>query len=186
MSEKFIVNIPVKPYVKRFIEINYGLPADFSKHPRVNEFFLDKLKHPDTSRDRQYPDQLCTYTETLEVVISQHDFYKHGWELSKTDIVAFGKYFEDRAKLLMRLHVGSNHALGRPINVCIEEFQDDFCFDENVWKYEAIKKDFFRNGHKVPINFKEDIFDKIKQIVLHNLYDLGTISKDLIIDHEKY
>jgi hypothetical protein len=110
MPEKFVVTLPVKPYVKRFIEINYGFPANFSSNPDVNKFFLSLLKKPDTSKDKRYSEQLFNYTALMEVAISQHDFYHYGWELTRTDIIAFGQYFEEKAKFMMRSFVGvSNH-----------------------------------------------------------------------------
>jgi hypothetical protein len=177
MPEKFVVTIPVKPYVKRFIEQNYGLPADFSKDPDAHKFFIDLLRKPNTSRDRKYPEQLCTYTETLEVLISQHDFYKYGWELTRTDIVTFGKRFEERSKSMMRSFVGVYVALGLPPYKSINKFQQRFNFDETYWPYESIKKDFYRNGGAEKIDFEGEIYCKVEKIILRTLYDSGTISK---------
>ena len=174
---KFTVSIPVKPYVNRYLEINYGGPIDFTSDPSSNKFFQDLLRKPDSSRDRQYPDTIFTYTEVVLVLISEHDFYRYGWELTKTDIVAFGKRFEEQAKILMRSMIGVYHGLGLPVFKCIYKFQNRFQFDEDVWKYEAIKKDFYRNGYKEQIDFDNEIFNKIEGIVLRNLYELGTISK---------
>ena len=140
-------------------------------------FFLNLLRKPNTSRDKQYPEQISTYTETAAVFISQHDFYRYGWELTRTDIVAFGKRFEERAKCLMRSFVGVYVAMGMPSFISIAKFQDRFQFDESSWQYETIKKDFYRNGMKDPLDFNGEIFNKIEKIVLHNLYELGTISK---------
>ena len=141
------------------------------------------MRKPDTSRDKQY-EAFCTYTEVVEVVISEHDFYRYGWELTKTNIVAFGKYYEDRAKMLMRNVVGVNHGLGIPINKSIERFQERFKFDEDVWRYEAIKKDFYRNGQVEVVDFENEIFFFFEKIVLRSLYDLGTVSKQLYKQYE--
>jgi hypothetical protein len=174
--QKFTVSIPVKPYVKRFIEINYGMPADFTEDPHIHKFFQELLRKPDSSYDKKYPDTICTYTTETEVLISEHDFYRYGWELTKTNIVAFGRRFEDRAKAMMRSIIGVNIGLGLPINKSIEKFQDRFQFHEDIWKYEAIKKDFYRNGQVELVDFDNEIFRKIEKIILRNLYDLGTIS----------
>ena len=177
MSQTFVVTIPVKPYVKRFIEINFGSPADFTSSPDVNRFFLKLLRKPDTSRDKQYPEQLFNYSELAEIVISQHDFYRYGWELTRTDMVAFGKHFEDKAKFLMRSFVGVYVAVGMPTFRSINLFQERFLFDDSHWDYNTIKKDFYRNGTNAKIDFNNEIFSKIDQILLRNLYTLGTISK---------
>ena len=184
MPEKFVVTLPVKPYVKRFIEINFGFPANFSSNAEVNKFFLSLLKKPDTSLDKRYSEQLFNYTSTMEVAISQHDFYHYGWELTRTDIVVFGKHFEEKAKFMMRSFVGVYVAAGMPIFKSINLFQERFLFDDAHWDYQSIKKDFYRNGTNAKIDFGKEIFGKIDQILLHNLYTLGTISKKAKNEYE--
>lgn len=184
-SPKFTVSVPVKSYVKRFLEINYGLPVDFTQSAECNKFFQNLLRKPDVSLDKKYPDNICTYTETIEIVISEHDFYRYGWELTKTNTVAFGKRYEDRAKMMMRSIVGVNVGLGLPINKSINGFQSRFNFNEDVWSYETIKKDFYRHGQVQFIDFENEIFKKIHGIILRNLYDLGTISETLIKEYEE-
>ena len=39
LPSRFAVSIPVKPYVKRFLEINFGLPVDFTRNPQLNKYF---------------------------------------------------------------------------------------------------------------------------------------------------
>ena len=153
-SQKFTISIQVKPYVKRFLQINYGTPVDFSEDPVCNRFFQQLLKKPNTLRDNAYPDNLANYSETVEVIISEHDFYHYGWELTKTNTIAFGKFFEDKVKMMMRTIVGITNGLGVPINKSIERFQTRFKFDEDVWRYEAIKKDFYRNGQVLLVDRK--------------------------------
>jgi len=182
--QKFTVSIPVKPYVKRFIEINYGMPADFTEYPQINKFFIDLLRKPNSQYDSKYPDEICTYSTEAEVLISEDYFYRYGWELTKTNIVAFGRKFEDRAKAMMRSIVGINIGLGLPINKSIERFQNRFHFYEDIWRYEAIKKDFYRNGQVDLIDFENEIFKKIEKIILVNMYDLGTISKQALKQYE--
>jgi hypothetical protein len=120
----------------------------------------------------------------VEVVISEHDFYRYGWELTKTNTIAFGRYYEERAKAMMRTYIGVNISLGVPINKSILKFQNRFVFDEEVWHYEAIKKDIYRNGKVELIDFNNEIFKKIEKIVLRNLYDLGTLSQQAIKEYE--
>ncbi|NQU87030.1 MAG: hypothetical protein HQ541_14840, partial [Mariniphaga sp.] len=180
----YTVTIPVKPYVNKFLEINYGLPVNFTEDPDSNTFFQGLLKNPCHLRDNMYPDVISTYTTEIDIVISEHDFYNHGWELSKTDIVAFGKRYEGRAKTFMRSMVGIYHAIGLPINISIRKFQARFLYDEDAWPYESIKKDYYRNGHKGNIDFNNEIFFKIENIIIRNLSDFGTFSKRTIKDYD--
>ena len=137
------------------------------------------------SRDQSQLDLAHRYPEILEVFISEDDFYRYGWELTRTDVIAFGKFFEHRAKFFMRNMVGVYCGLGLPIYLSIERFKNTFEFNEDAWKYEAIKKDFYRNGKTRNIDFDNEIFHKIENIILDNLYDAGTISKHLKIHHER-
>ena len=182
--QKFTIRIPVKPYVKRFLEINYAFPIEFTANPADHRVFQGLLHKPGTHRDKRIGEQLLLYTEEVEVLISEHDFYRYGWELTRTNTVAFGKYFEKRAKTMMRSIIGIHVSLGMPINKSIEKFQERYRFDEDIWKYEAIKKDFFRNGRLERVDFEDEIFQKIEKIILHNLYDLGTIGKQVIKVYE--
>ena len=183
-NPKFFVHVQVKPYVRRFLELNYGTPVLIAKDPAAHRFLQELLRKPDTNRDKQYPEQICTYTDLAEIVISEHDFYRYGWELTKTDTVAFGRYFEDRAKTLMRNIVGVKVSAGLPLKTAIVNFQERYGFDEDTWSYETIKKDFNRNGFLERIDFETEIFQKIERIVLRNLYGLGTISKSMITTYE--
>ena len=169
------ITIPVKPYVKRFLEINYGDPVDFSHDSYYQAKVREMVRKPNSRRDKMYSDRLTNYSTFVKVMISEDDIYRYGCELTKTDIVRFGKLIEARAKFMMRLMVGLNIAIGRSIKNSILSFQDRYFFDENIWPYQSIKKDFFRNGTPHRINFDEEIFGKVEKIFLDNLYNSGTI-----------
>ena len=180
----FVVSVPVKPYVKRFLEINFGLPVEFANHPKHNEKFLSLLRKPSFHRDKQISNTFFMYSETVDILISEHDFYKYGWQLTKTNIVAFGSYYEDCSKLMMRSIVGTMVSIGLPVNKSILRFQQQFQFTEDIWSYESIKKDFYRKGHNNILDFNNEIFNKISTIIMRNLSDFGTISKRAINQYE--
>lgn len=183
-TPKFFVIVRAKPYVRRFLEINYNYPVSFVGDPAAHRFLQGLLSKPNKSEDYKYSDNICTYTEEVEIVISEHDFYRYGFELTHTDTVAFGRFFEDRAKTLMRNMVGMYAGLGTPINKSIEKFQDRFGFNEDTWSYQTIKKDFYRNGLLHRIDFDVEIFKKMEKIILRNLYNLGTVSATMIKEYE--
>lgn len=183
-TPKFFVTVPVKPYVRKFLEINYGTPVNVLSDPTTHKFVRDLLKKPNSRFDSKYPDSICTYTTEVEVVISEDDFYRYGFELTKTDVVAFGKHFEDRAKVMMRSLVGVYSGIGLPIKDAILKFQERFSFDEEDWSYETIKKDFYRNGEQQRIDFNNEIFSKIERIILVNLSAIGTVSQRVIKRYE--
>jgi len=177
---KYTVTIPVKPYVYRFLEINYGVPVNFSNHPKTHYLFRELLKKQPVITKPYQNYTLRDYTSEIEVYMTEFDFYTYGWEISPISVIRFGYEFEGRAKLLMRNMVAMYHAVGLPINLSIQKFQERFDFPEDFWKYEALKKDFYRNGNKQNIDFDNEIFKKLEKIILLSLSDLGTVSKNAI------
>ena len=169
MSEKFVVTIPVKPYVKRFIEMNYGLPADFSKYPELQKEVQRCLRKPVTEYDRQFENKLCTYTKTLEIVISQDNFYRYGWEFSKTDIVSFGKIFEYTIKSQMHNTVTIYRGIGLTTKDSIQKFQKHFSMEEEYWPFDSIKKEYYRKRPDVEVNFFPEIIEKINHLFMSTL-----------------
>ena len=166
---KFVVTIPVKPYVKRFIELNYGLPADFSKHPEIQKEVRRCLRKPNTRFDKQFENKLCTYTDQLEILISQDDFYRYGWEFSRTDVVAFGKLFETVIKCRMHNIVSIYRGVGLSIKDSIQKFQVHYSMEEEYWSYESIKKEYYRRRPDQEINFFTEIIDKIDELFMVTL-----------------
>lgn len=150
----FTVTIKCKPYVRQYLVQNFGDPVNLSADQSLETFFRSLLSKPDRDAEKKYtglfkPDNTA-YSCTAEVIISQRDFYRHGWELTRTNTVKFGVHVENRVKAQMRNwvtlcmlfdpsgHTTQKHAILR--------FQDAFGFSEETWPYESIKKDFYRHA----------------------------------------
>jgi hypothetical protein len=172
---KFNVTIPCKRYVKRFLENNYGNPVNFSKHPRENEMFRRMLKKPCKDQDRFYKKELSLHTVFIEVEISERDFYRHGWEVSKTDIVSFGKHFEKNAKWLMRTVVSTYASFGIPIHIAIYKFQLRFHMEEDYWPFDAIKQDFYRLRGNKGLDLNEYAYEHIERLIKINMEYAGVL-----------
>lgn len=181
----FTINLPVKPYVKTFISLNYGDPADFSSNKYVNNQFRSYLHKPSHRRSTQFKElSLNYYSSTVSVKITDDDFYRYGWELTNTDIVSFGRIMEHNAKSLMRSMVAmySCFMLERD---AILLFQKKNNYTEDSWCFDSIKKDFyrsFRNQHK--INFMHQLTFNLENIIVGNLSNKGTICPNLILQYE--
>lgn len=183
-NPKFFLHVRVKPYVLRFLEMNFDYPLDFSTDKRAHKFFLQYLKNPSVDREHKIQDIMRYYTEVAEVVISEHDFYVYGFELTKTDTVQFSVEFEHRAKMLMRNVVSFYVAIGLPLTTAIRKFQKRFEFYEHIWSIEAIKKDFYRHGVRDAIDFDGEIFNKIEYLILRHLSESGTIVEPSQLHYE--
>lgn len=175
---QYIVTLPVKPYVKKFLEINYGEPVALKENKDLNNMFRHYLKKPCKRWENKYLDLSTSYSSSVIILISEDDFYRYGWDISKTDTVAFNTEIQKRAKFMMRNLVNYYNSF-LCLNDAIRFFQDKYGFTEDIWSFDAIKKDLNRNTKPEKIDFKKEITEKIEKIVLGNLSDLGTISHQI-------
>lgn len=172
---KFSITIPCKPYVKRYLEMTYGNPVDFTKDNAIYPVFRKKLEKPNNKRRATYKDcKLEKYTETVCCKILQTDFYQFGWELTTTDIINFNKEIEGRAKLFMYLIISSRISFGMAQTDAIRYFQDRFEFSESVWPAESIYKDCQRNLTVSKNEIIENISELIDKIITGTLSEKKT------------
>jgi len=177
---QYVVSLPVKPYVKRFLELNYGIPVDLATDKKLLNYFRRCLTKPQITYDNtRFAKFSMFYTETVNILISEADFYKYGWELSKTDIVGFGREIESNTKFFMK-NIISCYSSHMELSRAICLFQEKYGFTEDIWSYQSIKKEFQRNGLKIKIDFSTEITEKIEKIFLLNLYKKGTVSTKMI------
>ena len=175
---KFSINIPCKAYVKRFLELNYGMPVDFTKDKTLYPEFRKRLEKKNTRYDNRYEGcKFARYTDSVNIKISQDDFYRFGWELSKTDIIDFNRQMEARAKTFMYVIVSNRLAINMNLTDAISYFQDTFNFPEEVWPSESINKDCQRNLTVTKNEILNNISKQIDKISLVKLSGNGTISQ---------
>ncbi|MDR2691924.1 MAG: hypothetical protein LBB73_06455 [Dysgonamonadaceae bacterium] len=77
------------------------------------------------------------YGAETDIKISRNDFYRHGWELSATDISAFNNIMAGRAKILLYKTVGLYRAFNYRLTECIDI---NYGFSEDVRPQESIRK----------------------------------------------
>ncbi|MFZ4545715.1 MAG: hypothetical protein ACOYOA_16820 [Saprospiraceae bacterium] len=181
----FTVELPVKPYVKQYITLNFGNPADFSTDKLLIERFRKFLIKPSIRYNSVYNNDAGKFhTQQVRIKISEDDFYRYGWELSPSDIIAFGKTMERQAKFLMRNMV-SFYMTFMIERDAVLTFQKNFGFTEDIWPFESIKKDFYRSIHPSrKISFTHDLSKKIEEIILVNLSGFGTLSPKALKTYE--
>jgi len=138
------VEIPVKPYIKKYLEKDYGNPVNFSGVRGINDFFNLLLEKQSARRDKQTT--LGLYTETITVVVTRDAFYRYGWDLSHTSIISFNSLFEFIIKIRSRdtVRIRANEANKKVANA-IRQLQLDFNFSEDDYSFDAIKKDLQRH-----------------------------------------
>lgn len=174
MAVKFNINIPCKSYTKRYLELNYGEPVDFTRDNTIYPSFRDKLKRQSTRHDNAYS-MLAKYNTTVDVKITEDDFYTYGWELTPTEIVRFNKDIEGRSKLFMYLIVSTRISFGMNVTDAVRYFQERFGFSEEIWPVESIVKDCQRNLTVHKNEVIDNVSDLIEKIIIEKLSVYGTI-----------
>jgi hypothetical protein len=152
--KKFRVKFPCKPYVRRYIEITFGNPAEFSRDRTLYEIFRSKLCKKTRRYDRNRYPTLGKYTDEIDIRISGDDFYRYGWELSRTDTVAINAIMEGQAKLLLYKTVSLYLSFNYKLTESVALFQTRYGFTEDIWPQESIRKECQRNlkTHKGEMN----------------------------------
>ncbi|WP_099463377.1 hypothetical protein [Parabacteroides provencensis] len=183
MPYNFTVTLPCKPYVKCFIEQNYGKPVRFYRDKGV--MVIVRLLLMRNSKNLEYrPINKEVYPEVLTFQINEKDYEHYGCYLSNQAIMDLNKYFESKVKTLMRSWCASQHSFGMPAVECVNAFQSKFGFPEHIWKFESIYKDCQRNN----VFEKETdrlLSEKIHKIILSQMSKNRTITPQAKLLYEE-
>lgn len=167
----YTIKVTVKPYVRAFLENNFGSPADTRKDPELNNFIEFLLKEGSTRFDKNLQ---IKYPDEINIRISRDTFHRHGYTLTKTATQRLNSYLEQRIKFFARVYISNNRSIGVPLAKCIRDFQDKFNFPEDVWSAETIRKDFVRNGKFIQSKFVTNFKAELDKIFLEFLSENGT------------
>lgn len=167
----YTVKISVKPYVKAYLESNFGSPVDFRNDTELTGIINIMLKSGCAHLDRIV---LANLAEKVEIRISKDTFYRHGYTITRTDTLRFNSLIEERIKFYSRMYISYHNSIGDSITKCIRDFQELYGFSEDVWSYDSIKKDYQRHGSSavktITNNFKADFHN----IFMERLSQFGT------------
>jgi hypothetical protein len=154
------------------MELNFGNPAELSGNKLLYDLFINKLKRKVYRYDSTDYALLKKYTDSINIKIGRDSFYRYGWELSKTDTVAFNTTIEYLAKRFMYGAVVTSKAAGHSLSKSIDLFQEKYDFPESVWPKESIYRDCTRNLNKYvnedSVNSSEFVIESLKNLILNN------------------
>lgn len=167
----YLVTVAVKPYVKAYLENNYGCPADIRADAELNELVNMMLREGSTRLDKIVT---ANFSATVDLRITKDAFFRHGFTFTKTETLKFNSLLENRIKFYVRTYIGYHHSLGDSVAKCIRDFQRKFGFPEDVWGYDSIKKDFDRHGSRVQKGMIGNFKEELSNLFLERLSDCGT------------
>lgn len=172
MSEEFTIGLYLKPYVHKYLVNNYGDPVNLygQNGDDLKSFLIGILKKPSTRYEKRT--QLTFQSHETRFIISKSDFYRYGWEVTKTDMIKFNNKVEALVKFYSRCYIAFDKSMGIPISRSIRNFQNEFGFTEDLWSYESIKKDFDRNGSYIKFDKLSVFKDNLRNIFMVHLSEI--------------
>ena len=172
--EIYTVKVKVKPYVKAYLEREFGTPIDFRKDSELTGIINLMLRAGSAHLDSIVS---AKFAETVEIRIGKDTFFRHGFTFTKTDTIRFNSFIEKRIKFLSRTYISYHKSLGYSIVTCIHDFQNKFGFSEDIWGFDSIRKDYNRHGSKVGNQNIGNLKAELSKIFMEKLSLLGTTSK---------
>jgi hypothetical protein len=176
MSDNFTVGIALKPYVHRYLVNAYGYPVNLY-NPDVRwlrQIMIECLRKPEFRFDKRILANF--HNEETRFVISNNDFYRYGWIISKTDMLKFNARIESEIKFLSRTFISIEKCFGVPISTAIRNFQIRYDFTEDDFPYETIKKDLNRNGDYIKFDEMQSLIQNYRNILLEQLSEIRQVS----------
>ena len=152
-KDRFVCWLPCKPYVKQFLLYNFNAPGrhlDRNSQSVPGQGATERLPSR-LAKTRRYENRyrnLARYTANVAVEIRRDDFYRYGWAMSNTEVVAFGSKVERRIKQMLFLYLDTHVSIGIPLSTAIRNFQNSFGFDDDTWSYETIRREYNRHGYR--------------------------------------
>ena len=186
------IMIPCKSYVKRYMIQNFGDPINlYSVRNPYTLLFRRCLENPCRRNEarmlgnklRKQAEQTVTlttantpYSEVMEFMISDYDFYHFGWEMTLTDFSILHSTMEHAAKAFMRTCISVDYSISGCLAQSIRRFQNLYEYPDHIWSFDAIKKDLDRNIIPSKIDFEDELYLKIQTLLMNILSKSGTIS----------
>ena len=183
MEERWVIWMPCKGYVKRWLLANFNRP-DYNWPEIVNlsadkvllNSFYNHLRRNYTPRGEQR-EVSSRYTDKVAIEYTQTAFNRYGWSLTDKELTEFNNELEARVRLLMRNYIMALRMIGVPVCKCIQSFRKMTGITEWDWSDDSIRRDLVRHIPKGIDNDFSQIISKIQENVCAQMTTLGQLSK---------
>lgn len=136
MAFQISITLPCKPYVAHYLRQRFGHPCSIGRSSAEGKMLFNLLERARHERDLV----AGNYPESVDVLLAEGIYLRHGWELTPTAITEFNKWLEDVLKERFTTHVDALTSYGIKKSEAIRDWQDRYNFPEDVWKFETLKK----------------------------------------------
>jgi hypothetical protein len=136
------IEIPVKLYIKRYLNVKYGDPAHMNRKDLEGSFLYELIEDPRQDRDKE----AGNYTHKLNLFLPDHVLMRKGYYLTPTQVTTFNCFMERFIKIEMRNHIDlilrTNPAT--EIRDAIYDYQQHYKLHDDYFPFDSIKKDYYR------------------------------------------
>lgn len=146
------VTLHCKPFVKKWIEKQYGSPVQFPRKSNIKHtvsICLGKTFHPSTYYNKQ------TFTTHIEIKVSQHDVTQHGSFISPNLQHFMHRHLENMVNMDIYMHVRSYIENGRSLSEAYKAYSLLYAFDDAELSITAIE-----NRYERMLKLFKNIFSK--------------------------
>lgn len=142
------LRIPIKPYLKKYIEVSFGERIVLSEKTWLGIIVLNLLKKK--SFKNNYEDRFIIHKENLNVYISMDKMYRNGCFLTNTQIFYINSAIDDFFKKeIIRQCLINEKIYQINFKTSIYNFLEAHDITEEELNYETIKRYFNRNYKKL-------------------------------------
>jgi hypothetical protein len=137
-----IVKVPVKLYIKGFLENEYGQPCPMTRADNIGKHFYKLLEDHNQNHDSRYPGFPCV----AELGITERVVLDQGSYLTKTNIIEFNNFMTEHIQAKWRdfIDTALRFKPSMEIKDAIAHFLQEYGLHQDNLPFETIKKDYYR------------------------------------------
>lgn len=151
MSRHYTVSLPVKPYIKKYIQTIEGSPIQFKGNSilcMLIRAYLENKPHSGYSRD-QLASSLTARPSTIDILVPMSKIRLIGFEIDPSQVVLINRFLEARFKEDLRRYIDKAIRAGgryKGYKEAYEAFADAYgiVLEEDI-SYDGLKQIDFRS-----------------------------------------
>ena len=136
------IEIPVKLYIKRYLNVKYGEPARLTRKELEGSFLYELIEDPRQERDKE----VGSFGHALTVQLPDRVLMRKGYYLTPTQVSNFNSFMERFIKVEMRSHIDMilRKQPDTEIRHAIYDYQQLYELSDDFFPFDSIKKDYYR------------------------------------------
>jgi hypothetical protein len=146
MAIEFSFDLPCKPYVKCFLERNFGDKILITQKSSIGKKLYALIRDPRHDQDSKfYP-----FSTKAKITLKESFYIASPVFLTKTNITVFNNFLEDLVKWEMRTYVDAARCgaamTGQFLRIsdAIRMFSEAYNYCEVSFPFDTMKKDYYR------------------------------------------